>query len=156
QELIDLLGRSRAADRPPLVAQPRPERIPLSYAQQRLWFLYRMEGPSAVYNVPTAPRLDGAIDAEALEAALSDVAARHESLRTVFPEDGGRAYQWILPVDRIRLPFLREDVAESELTARLAAASSTPFNLTEEIPLRAWLFRLTATEHVLLLLVHHI
>src|SRR5262249_48362864 len=81
---------------------------------------------------------------------------RHESLRTVFPEHDGRPYQRILPLDRIRLPFLREDVAESELSARLAVASSTPFNLSEEIPLRAWLFRLAATKHVLLLLVHHI
>ena len=95
-ELLDWLKRQGSA-RPALVAQERVgARLPLSYAQQRLWFLYQMEGAGAAYNIPLALRLEGELNVRALEQALSDVVERHEALRTVFPQEEGVPYQKVL------------------------------------------------------------
>ncbi|WP_055710713.1 condensation domain-containing protein [Streptomyces torulosus] len=147
---------SAPARRAEIVALPRGERVPLSYAQRRLWFLHRFEGPSAAYNIPHALRLTGPLDTAALSAALTDVVARHEILRTVFAEDEDGAYQVVLPSDSVTVPVTEHRTAPDELDARLAAAAAYAFDLTTEIPVRAWVFRQAADEAVLLLLVHHI
>ncbi|WP_107057291.1 non-ribosomal peptide synthetase [Streptomyces sp. NRRL WC-3742] len=148
------LAEESGQARPALLPAVRPERVPLSYAQRRLWFLHRLEGPSATYNVPLALRLSGALDREALAAALADVVARHESLRTVFPEDGGVPYQHVLEGAAPELGFT--EIAEEELSEALSEAASVGFALETEIPLRARLFALGGEDHVLLLTVHHI
>ncbi|MCB5183577.1 condensation domain-containing protein, partial [Streptomyces antimicrobicus] len=142
--------------RPELVARPRPAELPASFAQQRLWFLDRLEGASATYNLPVAFTVSGRVDARALELALGDVVARHESLRTVFAEaaDGGRATQVILPPQ----PFVLNRVACSpqEHAEAVRAAAGHVFDLAVDLPLRATLVSTGEEEHVLLLLLHHI
>ncbi|WP_338911511.1 non-ribosomal peptide synthase/polyketide synthase [Mycetohabitans rhizoxinica] len=142
--------------RPPLRPQPRPATLPLSFAQRRLWFTHQFEGPSATYNMPLPLRLFGTVDTHALQAALNDLLARHESLRTVFNEIDGAATQQIIAAEAASLTLETVQVTEKTLSQRLAQAAVHPFDLSREIPLRAWLFQLDAQEHVLLLLLHHI
>ncbi|MFH7600552.1 AMP-binding protein, partial [Streptomyces racemochromogenes] len=148
---IDTAARARI----PLVPQPRPERIPLSAAQRRLWFLNRLEGPNATYNVPLVLRLDGPLDAAALRAALGDLVARHESLRTLLTEEHGVPRQEILPADRARVDLHVEDVTPAALETALGQAARYAFTLDAEPPVRATLFRHAPGRHALLLLIHH-
>ncbi|MFF9757786.1 amino acid adenylation domain-containing protein, partial [Streptomyces sp. NPDC014344] len=147
---LDTAGPARLA----LVRQQLPDAVPLSFAQRRLWFLHKMEGPSATYNIPLTLRLSGELDHEALRAALGDVVARHESLRTVFPEADGTPFQRVL--DRVSVELPVTGVTETELPDALKSAARYPFDLATEIPLRAELFRLTPDRHVLVLVLHHI
>ncbi|KPI15380.1 amino acid adenylation domain protein [Actinobacteria bacterium OK074] len=149
---LDGAGRAR----PALTAVDRPERVPLSFAQRRLWFLQQMEGPAATYNIPLALRLSGRLDEQALTAALDDVVARHETLRTVFPEDGGTPYQQVLDPGAARARIRVTHTDERRLPSALAEAARRPFDLAAELPLRAELFTLAEDEHVLLLALHHI
>ncbi|HEX2312418.1 MAG TPA: condensation domain-containing protein, partial [Thermomonospora sp.] len=154
--LAALLGEDTGPARPALVAAERPEHVPPSYAQQRLWFLNRFEGPSATYNLPVALRITGRIDPAALQAALGDVVERHESLRTVLPDSGGVPRQLVLdPAQAV--PELRiTETTEDDLPARLATAAGHAFDVSAEPPLRAHLFTLAPDRHVVLLLMHHI
>ncbi|MFM1724724.1 amino acid adenylation domain-containing protein [Rhodococcus sp. PAM 2766] len=144
-------GRAKA-----LVAGPRPDRIPLSLAQQRMWFLNRFEPESAVNNIPLAIRLSGDLDVESLSAAIGDVLDRHESLRTVFPDVDGVGFQSIRPTSEVADAVTAEIVAEADLPALVEQMVVAGFDLTTDIPVRARLFALSPTEHVLVLVVHHI
>jgi hypothetical protein len=142
--------------RPALVARARPGRVPLSFGQQRLWLIGKLEGPSAAYNIPVAVRLSGRVDAGALREALADVAGRHEALRTVFPDEGGAPFQEVLTGEAAR-PVLEEaQVGEGELATAVTAAAGYRFDLAAEVPVRAWLFSVSAEAHVLVVVVHHI
>ena len=142
--------------RAPLTARERPQRVPLSFAQQRLWFIAQLEGPSALYNVPVALRLTGQLDAAALEAAIADVAVRHEVLRTVFPADGGQPYQQVLDPAGLEWGLDPVPVGADELPGLVAQICAEPFDLAVQVPLRARLLRLAAGEHVLVVVIHHI
>ncbi|MGZ4432660.1 MAG: amino acid adenylation domain-containing protein [Trebonia sp.] len=140
--------------RVPLVPQARPERIPLSFAQQRLWFIEQLEGPSPLYNAPVAVRLDGDLNIEALRAALGDVIARHEVLRTIYPAADGEPCQQVLPVDDLRWELEVTDV--SDLDQAITEVARQPFDLMLQVPVRTRLLRLAATTYVLVLVMHHI
>ncbi|MEU7765424.1 amino acid adenylation domain-containing protein [Nocardia sp. NPDC049190] len=141
-----------------LHARPRPERVPLSYAQQRMWFLNRFDPAGAVHNIPAAVRLTGRLDVDALRAAVGDLAERHEVLRTVYPEVDGEGYQWVLPPDdpRAEPEFVVEQADESQVAALVAAVVTQGFDVTTAPPVRVRLLALSETEHVLICVVHHI
>ncbi|MDL4774582.1 non-ribosomal peptide synthetase [Actinomadura xylanilytica] len=155
--LAGRLAATAGAARPPLArAAERPEAIPLSYAQQRLWFLNRFDGASAVFTLPIALRLEGAIDRDALQAALGDVVTRHEPLRTIFPDGSGAARQLVLDPAAAPPRLTVTETGEARLPAELAAAARQGFDLSVEPPLRARLFALGDDVHVLLLVLHHV
>ncbi|MBW5262714.1 condensation domain-containing protein, partial [Streptomyces poriferorum] len=147
---------SASTARTAVTAGPRPDQIPMSFAQQRLWFLHQYEPGSSLYNIPVALRLTGNLDTAALEAALADVVERHESLRTVFAGSDRGAYQVILDGESARPAFTVVPTSAAQLDDDLVTAARHGFDLTAEVPLRATLFALSPDEHVLLILVHHI
>ncbi len=139
-----------------LVACRRPERVPLSFAQQRLWFLAQLDGPSATYNMPALTRISGSLDVAALRAALWDVLGRHEVLRTVFPVCEGEPCQRVVPLAEVEWDLEVADVVERDLADVVRVAAGYVFDLAGEIPVRAWLLRLSPVDHVLVVVVHHI
>jgi amino acid adenylation domain-containing protein len=145
----------------PLLPADRSMPLPLSYAQQRLWFLDRLEPGSPAWNIPTPLRLEGALDVPALEAALGTIIRRHEALRTRFALVEGQAVQVIDPPAPFVLPVLdleplAGDEQRDEVKRLVAEESSRPFDLARGPLMRAQLLRLGAREHVLLLTLHHI
>ncbi|MFE1763839.1 amino acid adenylation domain-containing protein [Streptomyces angustmyceticus] len=146
-----------AVVRPALVRRERPEAVPLSFAQRRLWFINRMDHQDPQYNMSLALRLSGVLDEEALRAALADVVTRHESLRTVFPESAGEPHQLLLAPDGAVTGVLRTGrTTEDGLTAAVDAVVRPGFDLATETPLRATLLALGPEDHVLVLVLHHI
>ncbi|MEU5844606.1 amino acid adenylation domain-containing protein, partial [Rhodococcus sp. NPDC047139] len=145
-----------AGGREPLTAGPRPSRIPLSLAQQRMWFLNRFDTGSAVNNIPVAIRLSGRLDVAALQVAVMDVIERHESLRTVFPDTPAGPVQVVREAAPV-VPDLRPvEVDEMQLHEAIVELVSTGFDVTTEVPVHARLFALSDTEYVLVMVVHHI
>ncbi len=143
----------------PLVAGERPAVVPLSFAQNRLWFIDQFEGPSPVYNIAVALRLGGRLDAEALGAALADVVGRHESLRTLYVASEGIPQQLVVAAEQAEFGWQVIDAAgwsASRLNEAIEETARRAFDLATEIPLRARLFRIAEDEHVLVAVVHHI
>jgi amino acid adenylation domain-containing protein len=144
--VTELAALLRGSDRPALVpAVGEEDRAVLSHAQRRLWFIGQLEGPSPTYHLPVVARLSGAVDEGALSAALRDVVARHEILRTLIRETNGEPRQLILPPGQASLKLQRGP-----------AEISRPFDLATEIPVRAWLSSASDTVHELVVVLHHI
>ncbi|WP_329025439.1 condensation domain-containing protein [Streptomyces sp. NBC_00690] len=143
-----------AGERPALRRAGRPERIPLSPAQRRLWFTDQLDGPSATYNIALVRRLHRPLDPAALAAALADVAERHEVLRTVYRTEGGEPYQLVLDEARpqLELGFPADPAAAAD------EAAGQVFDLARDLPFRAWLFLPSGGDgrQTLVLLLHHI
>ncbi|MFZ1176483.1 MAG: condensation domain-containing protein, partial [Mycobacterium sp.] len=125
----------------------------------RLWFLNRFEGGIATYNIPTAFRITGALDVEALGATLDDVIARHEALRTIFPEIDGVPYQRVVPAQSgmwRRRDAVVVSLPEQDVAGELAALAGYRFDLSAEIPIRAQIYWVGPEQHVVGIVVHHI
>ena len=144
---------------PAIEVVARKDGSALSFAEQRLWFLDQLVPGSAFYNIASAWRLEGPLDAAALEAALGEVVARHESLRTTFVSVDGK------PLQRVKEPWAFEltavDVSgepcpEEAASLQVAEEAARPFDLARGPLLRAQLLRLSDEDHVLILVVHHI
>jgi amino acid adenylation domain-containing protein/non-ribosomal peptide synthase protein (TIGR01720 family) len=161
ESLEALRSEEQGLGRPPLVRTPREGLLPLSFAQQRLWFLEQLQPGSPLYNLPSALRLAGPLDVAVLRRALDEIVRRHESLRTTFIAEHGLPAQVVAPPFALPLPVvdlsgLEEAVREAEERRLLADASRRPFDLARGPLLRVLLLREAADRHVLHLCMHHI
>src|SRR5262249_8074878 len=131
EALAPRIGES-AAGLEPLTAGPRPAEVPLSFAQNRLWFIDQLQGPSPVYNVAAALRRGGRLDPPALRAAWPEVVARHESLRTLFIAPEGTPQQVVIPAERADFGWDAVDASDwsaSQLGDAVGALAQHAFNL---------------------------
>ena len=157
---IDTGGEIRR-QAPPIVPVSRNGDLPLSFAQQRLWFIDQLNPGSSVYNFPVAVHLSGPLNVPALKQSLNEIVKRHEALRTTVATEDGRPIQIIAPALRLPLPIvdLREmPEAERGLEVQRLAVNEAlrPFDLAEGPLVRATVLRLGDNEHVGLLTMHHI
>ncbi|MFI2710538.1 amino acid adenylation domain-containing protein [Micromonospora sp. NPDC018662] len=153
--LAGLARRSEGA-RPALPPRPHGAEPVMSPAQHRMWLLREVEGRAPTYNMPVALRITGDLDPAALRAAIRDVLARHEILRTVYRHGADGPRPELLTPDRALPPVTATDTTEQALPAALTAAAREPFDLDAGAPVRVHLFTLDSGDHVLLLLLHHI
>ncbi|MEJ2140407.1 MAG: amino acid adenylation domain-containing protein, partial [Gammaproteobacteria bacterium] len=142
---------------PPILPVPHFKGAPLSFAQQRLWFLDQLEGGNVAYNVPSAIRLKGQLDLDTLEAALNDLIARHESLRTIFGQDENGPVQIIAP--ELTLKLIRVDMSDTDapdIAGELTNLAREAFDLARGPLLRLHTLRISAEDHIVALVIHHI
>jgi len=163
-QLAQLIAKTEKSDIPPIrpVDRSQFDRLPLSFAQERLWFIDQLEPESAGYNIPGAGAIRGELDIDRLEQAFNLVIARHENLRTIFPSQEGQAQQLILDsldfkLDRIDLSgYPDENTGEEKAKQLCQADAATPFDLARGPLIRGKVIKLAADEHILMLNMHHI
>src|SRR5665213_1364270 len=141
---------------PVIIAEDRPEYIPLSFSQERLWFIDKLEG-STQYHLPAVLRLKGELNLEILAGTLRSVVSRHEVLRTVILEHDGQGYQQVMVADGWRLSVTEKPAkGKAGLSQYIATLVNKPFDLSADYLLRADLIRLDKEEHILVVTMHHI
>ncbi|MCL2534897.1 MAG: amino acid adenylation domain-containing protein, partial [Nocardiaceae bacterium] len=147
----------RSSPRPELTTGPRPDSVPISPAQQRMWVVNQLDTSSPGYNIPIALRLSGNLDTAALRLALADIVDRHATLRTVYPDSTDGPRQVVVPTGQVQPDLTPVSVfGEAELRAHLVRLAAAGFDVTDEIPIRTALFRTGPDQHVLAIVVHHI
>ncbi|MFG1972826.1 amino acid adenylation domain-containing protein [Nonomuraea fuscirosea] len=164
RKLLDqLLDRHHVAPADRRIAPSAADRarLPLSFAQRRLWFIHQLDPGSAQYNVAGLVRFDGALDVPALSRSVDEIVRRHETLRTTFHQDDGEPWARVEPADPVELPLVDlscvpEAEREAAMAARCHAAAHQPFDLTHDLMVRTLLVRTAPREHALVLCVHHI
>jgi amino acid adenylation domain-containing protein len=161
QRIEQAIWRGEGLGLPPLQKGERPEAVPLSYAQQRLWFLDQLEPESTAYLVPRALRLLGELNVNALDQSLQALISRHENLRTTFALREGQPVQIIHPAGHFSLPVidlqrLPQEQREEVIRSLIVQEAQRPCNLAQGPLLRIFLLRSGAQEHVVLLTLHHI
>ena len=163
-QIIEFLNSAKGMstfERPPIEPVNRNGPLPLSFAQQRLWYIHQLDPDDPSYNIPVALRLRGPLSQSALQQSLDEIVARHESLRTTFKEQGRDPVQVIDPPRSVAMPC--EDISrmvlaerEAHVERRVAEEATRPFDLSSGPLLRAMLLRLGDLEHVLTMTMHHI
>ncbi|NOY60223.1 MAG: amino acid adenylation domain-containing protein [Calditrichaeota bacterium] len=153
--------RQNLPPRPPLEPTSRPEYPPLSFAQQRLWFLNQLAPNQAFYNIPGAFRLSGALDLVAFEKSIREIMRRHESLRTTFADERGEPYQVVhedipLPIEKTDLSSLPTEEQRTAVEEQAMQEAKTPFDLSKGPLFRVRLLILNDSEHVVVFNMHHI
>ncbi|HEX2208939.1 MAG TPA: amino acid adenylation domain-containing protein, partial [Longimicrobium sp.] len=156
-----LLRADVAAAAPPIIHRPHDGTAPASFAQERLWFVDRLDGGGAAYHIPSAQLLTGPVDPEAMRRAVEEVVRRHETLRTAMPEVDGVPVQRIAPPGRVDLPYidlsaLAEEERDAEARRLAERNANEPFDLEAGPLFRASLVKLSADEHLLLVNLHHV
>jgi NRPS condensation-like uncharacterized protein len=146
---------------PPILPVPRDGKLPLSFAQERLWLVDQLEPNNTAYNMPAALRLVGSLNIAALEQSFNEIVRRHEVLRTTFTEVDGQPVQVIAPSLTLKIPVvdlqaLPETERDAEVLRLAAKETQLPFDLARGPLLRVTLLKLGLSEHVLLLTMHHI
>ncbi|HEY4054832.1 MAG TPA: condensation domain-containing protein, partial [Terriglobales bacterium] len=160
-KLVEAARTSSGLAIPVLRAAERKDQIPLSYAQQRLWFIDQLEPGNSLYNISAMYRMWGPLDLDALEKTINEIVRRHESLRTTFRSEDGQPVQVIVPRLRMQIPVsvrggLSEEDRELEIRSFAREQALQPFDLSMGPLLRFSLLKLAEEEHVLVVILHHI
>ncbi len=158
EQVEEGLRRNNKMEIPPIVRVSRTGSLPLSFAQQRLWFLEQLDPGSAAYNSPGAVRLNGKLDPSSVQRSLTEIVSRHEVLRTTFPARNGEPFQQIAPPSTVEVPLidLSHVPDREQRVLQLAREEAVrPFDLNQGPLLRAMLVRLEPEVHMLLFTVHH-
>jgi amino acid adenylation domain-containing protein len=156
-----LVETNAKPDAPPVRRVSRDRKLPLSFAQQRLWFLDQLEPGNRVYHIPTTVRLKGVLNLEVLSAAVDEIVQRHEILRTIFPATDGHPYQVVLPpahvpIEKVDLRNVPQEFREGNLRKLADLHIQKPFDLAHGPLFRVVLYLMEEQQHVLCVAVHHI